>query len=121
MSVAVKSVLPDPSTQPWPMGDVLSDEPLPAGLDAEKVAVAVDAAFEPAEGMTAAFVVTWKGRIIGERYREGIDMHTPLESWSMGKSLTATLMGVLIQQGVYDLWQPAPVPEWRDPYGEVLR
>jgi CubicO group peptidase (beta-lactamase class C family) len=104
------------------MGDVLSDEPLPAELDAEKVAAAVDAAFEPAEGMTAAFVVTWKGRIIGERYREGIDMHTPLESWSMGKSLTATLMGVLIQQGVYDLWQPAPVPEWQregDPRAEI--
>jgi CubicO group peptidase (beta-lactamase class C family) len=120
--VAVKSVLPDPSTQPWPMGDVLSDEPLPAELDAEKVAAAVDAAFEPAEGLTAAFVVTWKGNIIGERYREGIDMHTPLESWSMGKSLTATLIGVLIQQGVYDLWQPAPVPEWQgedDPRAEI--
>ena len=71
------------------------------------------AAFEPAEGLTAAFVVTHKGRIIGERYGDGITMHTPLESWSMGKSLTATLMGVLIEQGVYDLWQPAPVPEWQ--------
>ena len=59
---------------------------------------AVDAAFEPAEGMTAAFVVTWKGRIIGERYRDGITMYTPLEGWSMGKSVTATLMGVLVQQ-----------------------
>jgi CubicO group peptidase (beta-lactamase class C family) len=33
----------------------------------------------------------------------------------MGKSLTATLMGILIRQGVYDLWQPAPVPEWQQP------
>ena len=59
-----------------------------------KVRQAVDAAFEPAEGLTAAFVVTHRGRIIGERYGPGITMHTPLESWSMGKSLTATLMGV---------------------------
>ncbi len=120
--VDIQSTLPDPSTQPWPIGDVLPDEPLPAALDAEKVAQAVDAAFEPAEGMTAAFAVTWKGRLIGERYRDGITMHTPLESWSMGKSLTATLMGVLIQQGVYDLWQPAPVPEWQadgDPRAEI--
>ena len=109
----VESTLPDPATLPWPMGDVLPDEPLPSVLDAEKVAQAVAAAFEPAEAMTAALVVTWKGRIIGERYRDGITMHTPLESWSMGKSLTATLMGLLIQQGVYDLWQPAPVPEWQ--------
>ena len=30
----------------------------------------------------------------------------------MGKSLTATFMGVLMQQGVYNLEQPAPVPQW---------
>jgi len=72
--------------------------------------------------MTAAFVITYKGRIIAERYADGIDMHTPLESWSMAKSLTATLMGVLIQQGVYDLWQSAPIPEWQgegDPRQEI--
>ena len=111
--VDILSTLPDPWTQMWPMGDAVPVAPLAEGVDAAKVAQAVDAAFEPAEGMTAAFVVTHQGRIIGERYGEGIDLHTPLESWSMGKSLTATLMGVLIQQGVYDLWQPAPVPEWQ--------
>ena len=111
----IGSRLPDPSTQPWPMGDVLPSEPLPAEIDASKLQEAIDAAFEPAEGMTAAFVVTWKGRLIGERYGDGIAVDTSLESWSMGKSLTATLMGVLIQQGVYDLEQPAPVPEWQTP------
>ena len=97
------------------MGDVLPEDPLPAALDAAKVKRAVDAAFEPAAAMTAAFVVTWKGRLIGERYGDGITSTTPLESWSMGKSLTATLMGVLIQQGVYELEQPAPIPEWQAP------
>ena len=68
-----------------------------------------------APSLTAAFVVTWKGRIVAERYGEGITATTPLESWSMGKSLTATLMGVLIKQGVYELEQPAPIPEWQTP------
>ena len=113
--IRVRSRLPDPSTQPWPMGDAPSKEPLPAELDAAKVKQAVDAAFEPAEAMTAEFVVTWKGRLIGERYGDGISPRTPLESWSMGKSVTATLMGVLIKQGVYDLGQPAPIPEWQGP------
>ena len=111
--VDIPSALPDPWTQMWPMGDAVPVAPLAEGVDAAKVAEAVNAAFDPPEGMTAAFVVTHRGRIIGERYGPGIDLHTPLESWSMGKSLTATLMGVLIQQGVYDLWQPAPVPEWQ--------
>ncbi len=113
--IRVTSRLPDPSTQRWPLGDLLPTDPLPSALDVAKVKQAVDAAFEPAAGMTAAFVVTWKGRLIGERYGEGITMHTPLESWSMGKSVTATLMGILIKQGVYDLGQPAPIPEWQGP------
>ena len=120
--VSVKSRLPDPATQPWPMGDVLPKQPLPPEIDAAKLKQAIDAAFEPAAGLTAAFVVTWKGRLVGERYGERINLRTPLESWSMGKSVTATLMGILIKQGVYDLWQPAPVPEWQgagDPRAKI--
>jgi hypothetical protein len=60
--VRVASRLPDPTTQPWPMGDALPAEALPAALDMARVSRAVDAAFEPAAAMTAAFVVTWKGR-----------------------------------------------------------
>ena len=111
--VLVESTLPDPSTTPWPMGEMLPDTPLPTSLDGNLVARAVAAAFDPPETMTAAFVVTWKGRIIGERYGDGITMHTPLESWSMGKNVTASLMGMLIKDGTYRLWQPAPVPEWQ--------
>ncbi|MGH9319140.1 MAG: serine hydrolase domain-containing protein [Vicinamibacteria bacterium] len=112
--VELESKLPDAASTPWPMGDRLPEEPLPAELDGAKVTEAVNAAFDPPEGMTAAFVVTWKGRIIGERYGDGIDLHTPLESWSMGKSLTATLMGIAIQRGDYELDQGAPVPEWQE-------
>ena len=113
--VQVASKLPDASTQLWPMGDRLPTTPFPKALDSAKVVQAVNAAFDSASQMTAAFVVTWKGRLIGERYGAGITASTPLESWSMGKSLTATLMGVLIKQGVYTLSQPAPIPEWKTP------
>jgi CubicO group peptidase (beta-lactamase class C family) len=117
----VKSALPDPKTQPWPMGDVLPSGSLPPEINQTKIQQAVDAAFDPA-GMTAAFVVTYKGKIIAERYGENITPSTPLESWSMGKSVSGTLMGVLIQQGAYDLWQPAPIPEWQsggDPRAKI--
>ena len=90
-------------------------QPLPEGLDTSKVRQAVGAAFENPAALTAAFVVTWKGRIVGERYGPGITAKTPLESWSMGKSVTATLMGILIRDGVYSLEQPAPIPEWQGP------
>jgi CubicO group peptidase (beta-lactamase class C family) len=113
--VPVKSALPDPATQPWPMGDVLPGGPLPAGIDEAKLRQAVDAAFDPPEALTAAFVVTWKGHLVAERYGPGVTARTPLESWSMGKSVTATLMGILIKDGAYQLSQPAPIPEWQSP------
>jgi CubicO group peptidase (beta-lactamase class C family) len=121
--------LPPAESSPWPMGDVLSDEPWPEEVDRALVEQALDAGFGPPEARTLGLVVTYEGRILGERYAEGIDIHTPLESWSMGKSLTGSLMGVLIQQGAYELWQPAPVPQWQsegDPrqqirIGDIMR
>jgi CubicO group peptidase (beta-lactamase class C family) len=49
------------------------------------------------------------------RRRKRVDMRTPLEGWSMGKSITATLFGILLNKGVYQLTQPAPIPEWQTP------
>jgi CubicO group peptidase (beta-lactamase class C family) len=109
----VRPALPDPAIQPWPMGDRLPVTPLPAEVDAGKLSAAVDAAFDSPAAFTAAFVVAWRGRIIAERYAKGIDHATRLPSWSMGKSLTATLIGQLVLDGTYDLWKPAPVAEWQ--------
>ena len=113
--VKVTSTLLDGARLPWPMGErpISPTEPIPPGLDRAKVKAALDAAFDPAAEMTAAFVATWKGQVIAERYGPGITPRTPLESWSMGKSITATLMGMLIKDGVYTLDQPAPIPEWQ--------
>jgi len=113
--VKVTASLPDAAGQPWPMGDRLPDTPPPPEVDSAKVAASVSAAFDPPEGLTAAFVVAYRGRIIAERYRSGLDYTTRLPSWSMGKSITATLMGQLIYEGVYDLWAPAPVEDWQRP------
>ena len=106
----VESTLPPANTQPWPIGDVV--EPYDGPLDRAAVAKAVDLAF--GEGsMTSAVVVTHRGSLIAERYGEGIERTTPLESWSMGKSLTATLLGLLVHEDEYALDDPAPIPEWQ--------
>lgn len=120
--VKVERRWPDSSETMWPMGDMLPSEPLPAQIDQAKLRKAVDRAFATPAGMTAAFVVTWRGRLIAEQYGPRIDRHTPLESWSMGKSVTATMMGILIREGLYTLDQPAPIPEWRaagDPRAKI--
>src|SRR5258708_28151545 len=33
----------------------------------------------------------------------------------MGKSVTATVFGIMVKDGIYDLDQPAPIPEWQKP------
>jgi hypothetical protein len=88
--VAVRTTLPDAATQPWPMGDVMPATPIPEGIDTAKVREAMDSAFARPEGLTAAMVVVYKGRIVGERYANGANANMQLESWSMGKSITAS-------------------------------
>ncbi len=102
------------SSAPWPSGDGVFAS-VPEGLDAALVTAAIDAAFSPDDALTQAFVVTWKGRLIGERYGLGSTARTPLEGWSMGKSVVATLLGVLLQRGDYRLDQSAPIPQWQTP------
>ncbi|MGD9946013.1 MAG: serine hydrolase domain-containing protein, partial [Burkholderiaceae bacterium] len=111
--VAVRSALPDAGTQPWPMGDDTSAQAARPAEQRRAIEAALDAAFADASGQTAAVVIVHRGEIIGERYREGFGIDTQFESWSMGKSVTATLIGILVQQGLLSLDEPAPVPAWR--------
>lgn len=122
----VVSALPDGDSLPWPTGDILSEDPLPAEVDRGAVEAALDFAFddglhEPDQN-TRAVVVVYKGRIIGERYAPGIPRDMPHLSWSQGKSITAALAGVLVQQGELVVENPAPIAEWRsqgDPRADI--
>jgi CubicO group peptidase (beta-lactamase class C family) len=111
--VRVTSTLPPAATMDWPMGDRGATGVPGPGVDTAKVRQAVDAAFANPAGLTAAFVVVHRGRIIGERYANGAHANMPLESWSMGKSIAGTLIGLLIKDGAFKLEDPAPVAEWR--------
>ncbi len=112
--VPVETSLPDADTQLWPMGDLLPDEPLPPEVDQEKLRAAVELAFD-APAQTSAMTVLYKGRLVAERYVPGVTKDTLLEGWSMGKSLTGTLIGRLMLDGHFGLEDMAPVPEWQQP------
>jgi CubicO group peptidase (beta-lactamase class C family) len=59
-------------------------------------------------------MVLHDGRLVAERYAQGIDAATPLPGWSMTKSVTATLVGILARDGRIDVTAPAGFPEWSD-------
>jgi CubicO group peptidase (beta-lactamase class C family) len=119
--VPVNPGLADAATLDWPMGDRNARASVPAAT-AAALEAALDWAFNDAAlarpQYTRGIVVVHQGKIIAERYASGFGPNTPQISWSMGKSIAATLIGVLVQDGVLTLDQPAPVPEWqgaRDP------
>jgi CubicO group peptidase (beta-lactamase class C family) len=102
----------------WPSDERSPALPLPDGVNADKLQRAVETAFaEPAADnprKTRAVVVVYDGQLIAERYAPGIHHNTPLLGWSMSKSVTNALVGVLVSKGKLDIHRPAPVPEWQN-------
>ena len=65
-------------------------------------------------GTPFAFVVLHEGKVVAERYREGITARTRLLSWSMAKSFTNALAGIMSGDGMVDIYAPTGIPEWQD-------
>lgn len=80
---------------------------------------ALDRAFaetaQPPYRRTRAIVVMKAGRVVAERYADGIGPETPLLGFSMTKSVVSALIGVLVHQGKLKLDGAAPVAAWKDP------
>jgi CubicO group peptidase (beta-lactamase class C family) len=118
--------LVDAAAAPWPIGDLLPDAPLPDAVDADALeaalARALDDSGRPVPQQTRAIVVVHQGRLIAERYAPGFGPDTRHVTWSMGKSITAALAGILAGDGCISIDDPAPVAEWRapgDPRGAI--
>ncbi|MHC2434442.1 serine hydrolase domain-containing protein [Bradyrhizobium sp. USDA 4451] len=84
-----------------------------------QLSAALDRAFaEPAEPPfrhTRAVVVMKDGRIIAERYADGIGTETPLLGFSATKSVISALIGILVRDGKLAVDQPVPIAAWRNP------
>jgi len=113
---------------PEPVERELTEEALDAvsedaGAPTRQLARQVDDLFaEPALGETRAAVIMADGKIAAERYAPGYDAETRFVSWSMAKTVTAVMIGMLVADGQLRLDDSPPVPEWRrpgDPRGEI--
>ena len=111
---------------PPPAEHALVSSPTAPGVDAVKLQTAVDGAFaepDPARlRRTRALVVLHQGRLIAERYAPGFSAEMPLTGWSMTKSVSAALVGVLVKEGRLTLDSSVLAPEWRgdgDPRAQI--
>lgn len=119
-----QSALPGPAPlTPQAQSVVAADVADKDGVNRESLARAIDALFtDPAIAETRGVIVMHNGRIIAERYAAPYHAGTRLISWSMAKSITGVMIGMLVSDGRLRLNEPAPVAAWQrpgDPRGEI--
>jgi len=112
--------------RPWPEGDALAKTYFTDTSEGAALSVTVDSAFDRmtyGEGSeTTAVLVVSKGEIIAEKYRDGFDMTTPQRTWSVAKSIAASIIGAAVNDGLIDVKEPAGLAAWSaegDPRGEI--
>jgi CubicO group peptidase (beta-lactamase class C family) len=73
-------------------------------------------------GETRALLVLHDGVIVAERYGDGFGPDSRMLSWSVAKTVTALLLGIMVSDGRLSLDEPVPVPAWQqgaDPRGAI--
>lgn len=76
------------------------------------VSTAFQTQFNKKPVLTKALLIVFKNKIIAEKYAAGYNQNSMLLGWSMAKSVTGALIGILVKQGRLQVEQPAPVSAW---------
>lgn len=102
-------------TSLFPKGNVKKDTVF-ANIDYKKLQTALNNAFD-AKGKstkkTRSVLVVYNDHIIAEKYAEGFNENSKILGWSMTKSLTATLYGILQHQNKINITNPVNLAEWQ--------
>ena len=102
----------------WPYGNKINDT-IAVNINKEQLDKTVDYVMneKTKDGKptyTSAVLVLYDGKIVAEKYARGFNVNTVMLGWSMSKSLTAAMAGVLVKQGKLNVDAPAPIPEWNN-------
>lgn len=108
---AVAALLPKHETKLPPVWGV-NQKQRGTHFDNTALTAALDHAMD-APGALAVLVVHG-GELVAERYAEGIDGDTPLPGWSMSKTVTAVLAGMLAQRKLLSTDEVGLFSDWKD-------
>ena len=98
-----------PRNKRWPVGERVWHGA--SDIDQGALDLALDT-YIRREG-TRALVVVHKGELVGERYAPGFGPFVQQRSWSTAKSVTASIVGLLVDRGKLDLDRRPPLlREW---------
>jgi CubicO group peptidase (beta-lactamase class C family) len=110
---------PEPPLAPAALKAVIESP----GTNRERLARKIDALFSRTDlGETRAVVVLHDGKVVAERYAPGYGRGTKFLGWSMSKTMTGVMIGMLVSEGRLRLDDPPPLPRWQragDPRSEI--
>jgi CubicO group peptidase (beta-lactamase class C family) len=97
----------------WPLGDINPN--CITGIDLDKLdgittKIISDNAYN---GNVFAFMVLHKGLPVAEAYKPQFNNETRFLSWSMAKSFTNAMVGILVKEGKLDIYKPTGLAEWQ--------
>jgi CubicO group peptidase (beta-lactamase class C family) len=102
---------------PFPYGNLDQKDTVFSNIDYEKLNAVVENAFDKKgqkDKRTRSVIVIYKNKIIAEKYADGFNKNSRILGWSMTKSITGTLLGILQKQGKFDIMKAAPIAEWKN-------
>ncbi|MCH2033926.1 MAG: beta-lactamase family protein [Tenacibaculum sp.] len=97
----------------FPYGNAEPKDTVFANIDYDKLNSTVNGMFNTIN-KTRAVLVIYKDKIVAEKYDTGFDKNSKLLGWSMTKSITSTLFGVLQCKGQMNVYDKAPFEEWKN-------
>ncbi len=118
---------PQPSDVAWPTQEWIIGDLSPSVKDGE-ISSALGELFDHGvnppvgKGISLATVIIHRGKLVLERYGTQpdtafgaggpVDRDTTLISWSMAKSITQTVLAILLDEMGIDVDSPVAIPEW---------
>lgn len=101
----------------YPYGDLPQKDTVFQNIDYKKLNEVINSAFVDKDGIekkTRSALVIYKGQIIEEQYIDGFDEKSMILGWSMAKSITSAVIGVMVKEKRVSLSQINLFNEWND-------
>jgi CubicO group peptidase (beta-lactamase class C family) len=103
-----------PDIVAWPMGNLMPDTIVDADtLELARITKKLmqDKGYN---GNAFAFMIVHKGIPVVEAFQPQFNSKTRFQSWSMAKSITNALVGVMVKEGKMDIRQRVDLPQWQN-------
>jgi len=111
-TVPVPTLLSD--TVAWPLGNAIVDS-VTTDVDLARLNRILDTTLaDQQQRRVRATLVIYDGQLIAEKYSPGFSATSKLIGWSMAKSITNAMLGILVREEKLSLNDHAPIEAWKD-------